>query len=120
MGLETTIADDFLMIDGLEPVTLRARTSESAFTNYENVRAYRETVDKLVEQPDGSVLRQTVTVWHLPQKPLTKASVPVTSPKIGDRIQQADDTQWHVETADKDHLGLEWVCQARKVPGATG
>lgn len=119
MGVTTTIADDYLNVDGLEPVTLRVRTSESAFTDYD-VKAYRRTLDKLVEQPDGSVLRQAVTVWMLPQKPLTAAAVPATAPKVGDEVQPASGVRWYLETADLDELGVEWVCQARRVPTATG
>ena len=105
------LADDLLVADAVEPVTLE-RTDTAAPTVVEH--ALRRAVN--TSEADNSGGRYTVsdTVWHFPSAELAEA------PRLGDRIVDAQATRWTVIEVASVTLGSRWRCRTRNLAIAIG
>lgn len=91
MALPDDLADDFLLVDGLEPVTVKARNAAGLVTETIEVdHALQRDAIEQIQVGDRWVAPDEKTVWHMPVSELG-GSVPAKG--------------WTVEGAD----GIVWV-----------
>ncbi len=105
------LADDFLVADGLEPVTLE-RTDGAPPTVV--AHALRRAVATAEADASGGKYTANDTVWNLPSSELT------SPPRLGDRLVDAQGTRWTMIEVDSLTLGSRIRCRARNLALAEG
>ena len=101
------VSDDFDVFDGAEVVTYRKMNSDGAtFTNIAPVNALG-VAERHRTTDSGSLQADTVgKTWHLKAMDLNGASV-----ERGDRILDAANFEWVVESGDLEVWKTSWRCE---------
>lgn len=114
MAFADDIADDYLMFDGLEAVTLKSSFRSGAPVSVSVASALRRYLTKEDRRNTGGVYRGDDLKWLIPQTLLADAGY---APKPGDRVVDSAGDEWTVLNAEKRTLGTMWwlVCRNRVI-----
>jgi hypothetical protein len=105
------LADDFLVVDNLEDVTYFVKTSDGATpypTGVDVADVLRRATDKSLLANDKSLARGS-TVFHM-----WTANLGDITPKVNDRVEDADTTTWTVKTVELQTLGTRYKLTCAK------
>lgn len=82
-------------------------------TEYEDVSGLRLAIDHVPVYGEAAGMAKRVT-WHL-----RRSTLPGVTPAMGDRITEADGTQWIVvENVSKQTDDVRWRCVCQRLGGA--
>lgn len=107
-----SIANDFDLMLGVEPVTLTRRNLDgTAAATYAAVKAVRRVATSAPAGvgPAGAQALATTARWHL------KAADLPLGVRAGDTFAPADGSRWEVMDADACALGTRYACTCKRV-----
>jgi len=111
MSFAAQLGDDFLIVDGLESVSLE-RTDTAPATAI--AHAMRRATRTAEADASGGRYTSSDLVWHLPRAELSD------SPRLGDRIVDAQENRWTVLEVESCGFGNRWRCRARNLAIVAG
>lgn len=110
MSVSSAIAGDYLLIDGLQTVTISPRTG----ADIEDVKAHQpESTNTLGSNPSGGLEPEAETTTFI----VWSATLDGNSLYAGYKLTQADSTVWVIgSVSEKRHgtVSINWSCVCRK------
>lgn len=105
MPASIPIAQDWKCWDWQATVTYYVRGDNDSFgTSVSSVKCVREDIHNEADPADAKECN-----WHVPN-----TLISTVTPKAGDKIQDADGKDWHIDRAVKDASGHYWLFHAWK------
>lgn len=111
MSFTAQLGSDFLSVDGLEAVTIERTDAAPATPIAHALR--RATTTAEADNSNGKYTASDL-VWHLPTAELPE------SPRLGDRIVDAQTTGWTVLEVESCTLANRWRCRTRNLAIVAG
>ena len=114
MGLDrASTARVYEIVPERETITLHVMTGEGVYTDYTVAEAKLEP--QSANYTNGRYQSADSGPWVLWRAPLDDAGVPDSSPKLGDKIEQADGTVWEVMAVRESLFGNQQSCTCNKL-----
>lgn len=109
----TTLANLGRLMPNPEPITLRSKTGEGAYTSYAIAQAQRSALEQ--NSLIGGKGKREVqrTSWRIMTVDLNAANAP--APKIGDILVDAAGVSYVVQEADSCLMGQSYNCETKAV-----